>query len=777
MSSRPPRSAPTRPAATAGISRRRSLGAGALAAAAVPLAGRSTPLGAGLLGTELNPDTLVYWNLFGGGDGVRMQDMQQGYRDRFGPGSLQATTLTWGNPYYSKLTLATVGNQPPDVAVAHLTRAKPLWSGGSLDAITEEDLAGVGLSSADFNAQAWDTQRTDGQNIAIPLDTHPFTLFYHREVCEQAGLLDGDGLLVDLTGLDRFEEAPQEISAVTGGTAITVANVAETATPWRFFWTLYNQLEGATPFLSDDGATISVDESLFLEVTGTIQRWVEQGWLNSALDYATSQTQMFTGNAGFYLQGEWEIATAQSIEGLDFGMAPIPRLFDVPAVQADSHTFILPRKERSPEQPPAGDGVHQDDARAEPGLGRRRAHPRLPAHRGERGVPRPGAPAVLLGRRGLRGLRRPRLVRRLRLDLRGHRRGTAGARPAGCAHPRAGTGRDPEPARDLHLDPQPALTRKAQLMTTMSPTAPPAGRAQGTRSRPGGAVTRRTPQAWLFLAPFAVTYLAFMVGPMVWMFVASFFNTSTVRPGLGSFAGLDNYLEMFGRDDFWSSLWHTLQFTLYTVPPLVVLSFVLAVLTNRMKHGQWFFRLAFFLPFILPSATIALIWVFIFTPSSGLWSLPASLVGMDPGAGILSSPNTAMIGIAIATVWWTIGFNFVLYLAGLQEIPRELYEAAAVDGASPWRRDPPRHHPAAEPDHGPGDPAADHRKPEDLRPGVPDDQRRSGHLDAGLPRPHHEHGVHGQPGRRGIGRVGSAVPHHRGDRRPPADRQPHRLHA
>ena len=350
MSSRPPRSAPTRPAAGAGISRRRLLGAGALAAAALPLAGCSTPLGAGLLGTELNPETLVYWNLFGGGDGVRMQDMQAGYRELFGPSSLQATTLAWGNPYYSKLTLATVGNQPPDVAVAHLTRAKPLWSGGLLDPITEEDLAGVGLTTEDFNAQAWETQRTDDQNIAIPLDTHPFTLFYNREVCEQAGLLDGDGLLVDLTGMDVFEEALKEISAVTGGTAISVANVAETSTPWRFFWTLYNQLEGATPFLSDDGATISVDEARFLEVTTKIQEWVEQGWLNSALDYATSQTQMFTGKAGFYLQGEWEIATAQSIEGLDFGMAPIPQLFDKPAVQADSHTFILPRKERSPEQ-------------------------------------------------------------------------------------------------------------------------------------------------------------------------------------------------------------------------------------------------------------------------------------------------------------------------------------------------------------------------------------------------------------------------------------------
>ncbi|ACU86705.1 permease component of ABC-type sugar transporter [Brachybacterium faecium DSM 4810] len=223
-------------------------------------------------------------------------------------------------------------------------------------------------------------------------------------------------------------------------------------------------------------------------------------------------------------------------------------------------------------------------------------------------------------------------------------------------------------------------------MTTMSPTAAPAGRAPAASARQGGKVLRRTPQAWLFLAPFAVIHLAFMVGPMIWMIVASFFNTSTVRSGLGSFAGLDNYKEMFARDDFWSSLWHTLQFTLYTVPPLVVLSFVLAVLTNRMARGQWFFRLAFFLPFILPSATISLIWVFIFTPTSGLWSLPATLLGLDPGAGVLSSPSTAMIGIAIATVWWTIGFNFVLYLAGLQEIPRELYEAAAVDGATPWQQ-------------------------------------------------------------------------------------------
>lgn len=220
-------------------------------------------------------------------------------------------------------------------------------------------------------------------------------------------------------------------------------------------------------------------------------------------------------------------------------------------------------------------------------------------------------------------------------------------------------------------------------MTTATLTVPGSTRRRGTLHLH---TSRQSRSAWLFLTPFGVFYLAFLLGPTIYMIVMSFFNTSTVRTGLGSFAGFANYAEMLSRPDFWSSLWHTLQFTLYTTPPLVILAFVLAVLTNRVRRGQWFFRLAFFLPFILPSATISLIWVFIFTPATGLWAWAQQLIGMAPGAGVLSDPNTAMIGVAIATLWWTLGFNFVLYLAGLQEIPRELYEAAAVDGASQWQQ-------------------------------------------------------------------------------------------
>jgi multiple sugar transport system substrate-binding protein len=335
------------------FTRRSVLAAGAAAATVLPLAACASPLSAGLAGSPLNPETLVFWNLFGGGDGVRMQAMEADYAKQHGGSSaLQATTFAWGNPYYSKVTLATVGNKPPDVAIAHLTRAKPLWDGDLLDPITADDLASVGLKASDFNQKAWAAQKTDGNNIAVPLDTHPFVLFYNIDVCKKAGLIESDGItLKDLDGMDAFESALAAVSKVTGGTALNVANVVpETATPWRFFWTMYNQINGATPFISDGGAKLTVNEDAYNEVTSRTQKWVKQGWMNKALDYATAQSLMFDGKAGFFMQGEWEISTAQSIKGLKFGMAPIPQLYDKAATQADSHTFILPKKDRTPAQ-------------------------------------------------------------------------------------------------------------------------------------------------------------------------------------------------------------------------------------------------------------------------------------------------------------------------------------------------------------------------------------------------------------------------------------------
>jgi multiple sugar transport system permease protein len=188
-----------------------------------------------------------------------------------------------------------------------------------------------------------------------------------------------------------------------------------------------------------------------------------------------------------------------------------------------------------------------------------------------------------------------------------------------------------------------------------------------------------------FLAPFVILYLLFVIGPALYGLLMSFFDTSLVRPGLGTFAGLRNYTEALGSSDFWSSLWHTVWFTILTTPPLVVIGFVFALLAERVSRGKWFFRLAFFAPYILPSAVMALIWVWLYTPDLGLISAALAKISITAPTW-LGDPNWAMISIAIATIWWTLGFNFVLYLAGLQDIPRELYEAASMDGAGRFQQ-------------------------------------------------------------------------------------------
>jgi multiple sugar transport system permease protein len=191
--------------------------------------------------------------------------------------------------------------------------------------------------------------------------------------------------------------------------------------------------------------------------------------------------------------------------------------------------------------------------------------------------------------------------------------------------------------------------------------------------------------ALLLMAPFLVLYLLFIIGPSLYMVLMSFFDTSLVQPGLGAFAGLRNYADALSNPAFWTSMWHTIWFTILTAPPLVVLGFVFALLADRASRGRAFFRLAFFLPYILPSAVVALIWIWLYTPELGLLGRVATSLGFTEPAW-LGNPNLAMWSLALTTVWWTLGFNFVLYLAGLQDIPRELYEAASIDGAGPWQQ-------------------------------------------------------------------------------------------
>lgn len=187
-----------------------------------------------------------------------------------------------------------------------------------------------------------------------------------------------------------------------------------------------------------------------------------------------------------------------------------------------------------------------------------------------------------------------------------------------------------------------------------------------------------------FLAPFAIAFLLFLVWPIVYGLWMSLTDRSLIgtEPQL---VGLSNYAEAFGDPEMWQTLWQTLFFTIISTIPLVLVALVMALLVYTGLPGQWLWRFAFFASFLLPVAVVTDVWSWLFNPEFGLFNTWLTTLGLEP-IGWLTDERYAMWSIALVTVWWTVGFNFLLYLAALQAIPEHHYEAAAIDGAGAWRR-------------------------------------------------------------------------------------------
>ena len=221
-------------------------------------------------------------------------------------------------------------------------------------------------------------------------------------------------------------------------------------------------------------------------------------------------------------------------------------------------------------------------------------------------------------------------------------------------------------------------------MTTTAVTATrPAAEAWTSNLR--SSASGENQSGWLFATPFLVLYVLFLIGPVVIGLVISFTNTATVKPGVGSWVGTTNYAAVLQSPEFWQSMWHSVLFTLLTTPPLVLLPLMFAIFAARIARSRWFFRVAFFAPYVVPSSVVCLIFAFMYTPQTGLISKLFSGVGLS-APNFLGSTSGAWLGVTLLTLWWTFGFNFILYTAAIQDIPEETYEAAAIDGATPWQQ-------------------------------------------------------------------------------------------
>ncbi|MGI8868615.1 MAG: extracellular solute-binding protein [Mycobacteriales bacterium] len=316
--------------------------AGLAGIGAAAVSGCGSPVATGVAGTGPPKDSLTYWNLFSGGDGVRMVAMEDAYTKSHRDVSLNSVTLSWGNPYYTKLALATLSSRPPDIGISHISRLPTLARAGLLSPIDESALAAHGMTADKFTAKAWETGHIDGKLYCVPLDTHVHCLYYRTDVCKKAGLLDSSGNLKPIKGPDEFIAALAAAKKVTKKYGGVVNITADPSTCYRWFITLYSQLGGQV--LADEGRTIVLDDDKAIKVLTFMQELtIKQKLMPNTVDGSAVQQMFSTGQVGFLIDGDWQVSTYQTAK-VPFSMTLVPNIFGGPySVFADSHVFVLPK--------------------------------------------------------------------------------------------------------------------------------------------------------------------------------------------------------------------------------------------------------------------------------------------------------------------------------------------------------------------------------------------------------------------------------------------------
>ncbi len=189
------------------------------------------------------------------------------------------------------------------------------------------------------------------------------------------------------------------------------------------------------------------------------------------------------------------------------------------------------------------------------------------------------------------------------------------------------------------------------------------------------AAKREQNWAYIMVAPTIIGLIVLNL----WPFVQTLYTSFCEHLGFGhyKFVGLQNYIEMFQRPEFWRATWNTVYFCILTVPLGLFLSLLVAMLLNAKIKGKGVFRTIFFLPMVCAPAAVTMVWRWIFNGEYGILNQ-----AMGTKIGWITDPNVVMIACAVVAIWSNIGYDAVLLLAGLQNISKSYYEAASIDGAN-----------------------------------------------------------------------------------------------
>ncbi|MDW4574164.1 sugar ABC transporter permease [Microbacterium sp. M3] len=219
----------------------------------------------------------------------------------------------------------------------------------------------------------------------------------------------------------------------------------------------------------------------------------------------------------------------------------------------------------------------------------------------------------------------------------------------------------------------------ATITATEAAAAPPPVRRRRSKLR-----LRNTLIGWSFILPNFIGFGLLTLVPIVVLFYMSFTNWNVF--GTANWIGLDNYERLIGDGSFRISVINTLYYSALHIPLTIIVSLGLALLLNNKLRGVAFFRTAAFFPYITSIVAIAVVWNLLFSPEYGPINEFLRFIGIQNPPGWLTSPEWAMPAVVIVGTWRDMGYYMILFLAGLQTVPRELHEAARVDGANVWQR-------------------------------------------------------------------------------------------
>ncbi|MGA7215485.1 MAG: extracellular solute-binding protein [Terrimicrobiaceae bacterium] len=308
------------------------------------------------------PTELIFWDFLSGGDGVRMTQIVDEFNKSQQDIRVTKSTLTWGEPFYTKIHTAVVAGQTPDVMTYHLSHFPAGILAKDLRPLTTEELGQAGLKASDFQKSLVDSSLElskkygdSDQLFGVPLDIHTLVLYYNKTALQKADLLDAEGKPKGLDGIEAFKKTLLAFKDKARLTPIVFSSApADPASTWRAWYSLFKQQKGN--FVK--GGQLSFEDmpnqgNKSLQV---LADWAQDGLLTKNTTYSAMVALFSVGRGAFMINGNWEVPTLVDLQKqgklpFDYGIVPFPKLFENQDTWADSHQLAIPNNQKTPPSP------------------------------------------------------------------------------------------------------------------------------------------------------------------------------------------------------------------------------------------------------------------------------------------------------------------------------------------------------------------------------------------------------------------------------------------